>query len=231
MQCADYIFIITSTINTPLGLISNDTRFSQTLETIISIKSHVKNSIILLIDNSTQPLNQLQEKIISDNVDHFLYVGDRKQVIDINRNGIKGAGESYMLLTAFDFIKTNAITGDRVFKISGRYKLSDNFDIAIYDQDYIRNKYVFKIRDYHNNDGIYKPVNDDWFLHTRMWSFSYSLLDDTITMIRKSWHQLMTDNITIEQSIYRNINLDNLVELDIIGSEGFIAPWNTLIKD
>jgi hypothetical protein len=90
---------------------------------------------------------------------------------------------------------------------------------------------VFKTRDYHNNVADYQPTACDWFLHTRMWSFDCTLLDHAINLIKKSWLQLMTDSITIEQSIYRNIDLKSLVELDKIYVEGFIAPWNTLVKD
>jgi dihydrodipicolinate synthase/N-acetylneuraminate lyase len=92
-----------------LGLIPNETRFLQTIESISSIREHIKNVVIILIDNSTQPLTHLQKQIITDNTDYFIYVGDRKSVIDINRYGIKGAVEYYMLITAFDFIITNCL--------------------------------------------------------------------------------------------------------------------------
>jgi hypothetical protein len=215
------VFIVTSTINTPLGLIDPATRYSQTLDTIKSIRDKVKGTI-LFVEKSTIPLSSDQQHLIERSVDHYIYIGDRTEVIYFNSNGIKGAGETYMLLVALDFIKTNNILTDRIFKLSGRYKLSENFNIDIYNKTMI-GQYCFKTRDQHDHSLT--------FLHTRMWSFCISLLDDTRTMLQAAMKTHLIEEITIEEAIYKHINLQKLIELKTINCEGYIAPWNELILD
>lgn len=221
MEHKTYLFIITSTINTPHGMINPETRFQQTLETIESIRMKVPNSTILLVENSTE-LPREAETIIKTFVDHYIYIGDRRDVITLNRDGVKGAGEAYMLLVAFDYIKSNNIKSNRIFKLSGRYKLSKEFDIEFYNS--MNDNYVFKIRDKHEHQL-------DYFLHTRMWSFGYSILNTTIDMISKSLTMIFEKNITIEESIFKVIDKSKLSEIDRLYCEGYIAPCNELIID
>lgn len=216
-----YLFILTSTINTPHGLIDPEIRFQQTLNSIKSIRDKVSNSIILFVENSTELPPQI-ENVISNLVDHYIYIGKRRDIIQLNRNGVKGGGEAYMLLVAFDYIKTHNIKPKRIFKLSARYRLSNEFDISPYND--MDDNYLFKTRDKHD-------YQKDYFLHTRMWSFGYSLLDETIEMISKSFGTLFTDDITIEECIYKHINKSKLSEINRIYCEGYIAPWNELIID
>jgi len=217
------LFIITSTINTPLGLIDPTTRYLQTLDTIKSVRDKV-NGTIVFVENSTIPLTVDQSQLIKNSVDHYINVGGRTEVMYFNSNGIKGAGETYMLLVALDFIKINKISTDRIFKISGRYKLSENFNIGVYDQT-IADRYCFKTRD----RGKYS--NSLTYLHTRMWSFGSILLEDARAMLQAAMKTHLIDSITIEEAIYKHINLQKLIELETIGCEGYLAPWNTLVLD
>jgi hypothetical protein len=221
MNTQNNIFIITSTINTPLGLISPPKRFQETIGTIQSIRKNFENSIIVMVDNSSNQLESQNYDILKSLVDFFVDVGQRKFCKFINDNGIKGAGECYMLLTAFNLLKKQNLNIDRIYKISGRYKLSDSFDSKQYENTY--GKYCFKTRDV-NHDG-------KTFLHTRMWSFCGSLLDECEKMVQNSYQEHVLKNITIEESIYNNIDLTKLVEYDMIHCEGYIAPWNKLITD
>lgn len=216
-----YLFILTSTINTPHGLIDPETRFQQTIDSINTIKNKVPNSIIMLVENSTELPKQIED-ILLNLVDHYIYIGKRRDIIELNRNGVKGGGEAYMLLVAFDYIKNKNIKAKRIFKLSARYKLSNEFDINSYND--MNDNYLFKTRDKHD-------YQKDYFLHTRMWSFGYSLLDDTIEMISKSFGTLFVENITIEESIFKHINKSKLSEINRIYCEGYIAPWNELIID
>lgn len=217
----NYLFILTSTINTPHGLIDPETRFQQTLDSIKAIRNKVPNSVILFVENSTELPKQIED-ILSNLVDHYIYIGKRRDIIELNRNGVKGGGEAYMLLVAFDYIKNYNIKAKRIFKLSARYKLSDGFNIGLYDN--INDNYLFKTRDKHD-------YQKDYFLHTRMWSFAYSLLDETIEMISKSFGTIFVENITIEESIYKHIDKSKLTEINRIYCEGYIAPWNELIID
>jgi hypothetical protein len=221
MSTQNNIFIITSTIITQSGLISPYDRFLQTIETIDSIRKKLKNSIIILVDNSNLTfIGNESEKLISK-VDYFFNISERKICQFMNKKEIKGAGESYMLLVALNFIKQTNLASKRIFKISGRYKLSDEFDINLYEN--LLGKFCFKKID--------KNEYGKYFLHSRMWSFCNTLLDETIELVKNSFITHTKEDITIEEAIYKNIDLKKTVEFERIYCEGYIAPWNKLIRD
>jgi hypothetical protein len=215
------VFIITSTINTNLGLIHPADRFQQTLNTIDSIRKKIHDSFIILIDNSTNRLEEENYDFLKNSVDMFVNIGERKFCRFINENGVKGAGECYMLLVAFDLLKKQKFSINRIYKISGRYALSDSYEKKQYENLY--GKYCFKTREKNEFGKI--------FLHSRMWSFCGSLIDDAEEFVRQSFREHVFKNITIEEALYNNIDLTKLIEFDKIHCQGYIAPWNILIND
>jgi hypothetical protein len=222
MNTQNNLFIVTSTIVTNHGMISSQDRFLQTIETIESIRKNDKNSKIFLIDNSEIP--EEIKKILSDKVDMFMGIGQRNATKIFNINQMKGAGELYMLLVAIDFLMSNNLKFKRIFKLSGRYKLSDNFDMRFYDD--LGEKFCFKTRE--------KDYNNNFFFHTRMWSVDGNLIEDMKEIIQKSFKMHISNldkNLTIENCIYKNMNFSKLVEVGTIYCEGYIAPWNKLIQD
>lgn len=224
-QNSECIFIVTSTINTSLGLIDPPTRFLQTLETIQSIRNKVENSTILLIESSLTGLQEHVAAKLKNSVDYFLDIGARNCLQLLGKHGVKGGSELYILMTALDFIKINKLHANRIFKLSGRYKLTDEFDYSIYKNSNFKNKYSFRKR------GRYQDQGPDCFLHTRLWSFDSNLLDETYELLSTSLLTSLKENITIEEAIYKHINFDKLVELEKIHCQGYIAPWNQLITE
>jgi hypothetical protein len=221
MNTQNNVFIITSTINTPFGLISVEDRYQQTIATIDSINQKDKNAVIILIDNSTVPLSDAQYNILTANVTYFLDIGSRTPCKLFNKDGVKGAGEAYMLLVGLDLIKNLNLLPKRVFKISGRYKLSNTFDISFYDDIY--GKYIFKTR----TTNEYNATS----LHTRLWSVCGSELADMKNLIAKSFYKHIVDNTTIEEAMFLNIDKTKLLEVEQIHCEGLIAPWSSLINE
>ena len=221
MNTQNNVFIITSTINTQFGLISVEDRYQQTIATIDSIKQKDKNAVIILIDNSSVPLSDVQYNILNANATYFLDIGNRTPCKLLNKDGVKGAGEAYMLLVGLDLIKKLNLLPKRVFKISGRYKISNTFDISFYDNTY--GKYIFKTR----TTNEYNIIS----LHARLWSACGSELTDMKDLIAKSFYQHIVDNTTIEEAMFKNINKTKLLEVEQIHCEGLIAPWNILINE
>lgn len=212
-----YCFIITSTINTSSGEIPINDRFSQTLETISSIRKKVNNSYIILIENS--PLDSSLEQTLSVSVDFYLNISNRSFVKYINKvfnvYGQKGVGEAYMIQVGLDHAKS--LDCERIFKISGRYKLSDTFNISEYQR---YSGYVFRIYD---GDGY----ND---LVTRLWSLSPNLIDNCINSLESTIVSIFNDKLTLEQAMYKSFT-ENIEFVDILHVEGYLAPQNILVKD
>lgn len=221
MQKVDNAAIITSTISTPLGLIPVPDRYQQTLETIDSLRRCIPGVVTVLIDNSIMPLPPQWQHQLQSTSDVFLNVGQRTFCRDVNRLGIKGIGECYMLLVALDLISKHFDVQQRIFKISGRYRLGKNFD---FEQHRVgQGKYCFKTR------GV--DHNDQTFLHTRLWSCCASLQTCMIDFVRRSLQTQVHQDVLVEIAMYACMDLSLLIEYDRIYCEGFIAPSNVWITD
>jgi len=130
--------IITSVISpdsaplnySPIRSIYNDQeRFEQTLETIRSVREHIPNSDICLVECSPDS-EQLKE--FSDSVDFFvnLYPND-----SIRKNPEKGIGEACMILGALGVLEDKGYAN--FFKLTGRYLVNQWFDASLYENDKI----------------------------------------------------------------------------------------------
>jgi hypothetical protein len=107
---------------------SEHERCTQTLETIQSIRERVPQAQIVLIEGGgeTSLLNQLKGA-----VDCFVFVGNSEIVRRFVDGRHKSLGECVLSLIAIpSLLKCNA---EFIFKISGRYRLNDNFSIANWD--------------------------------------------------------------------------------------------------
>lgn len=214
-------WIVTSTINTNWGLIEPQARFEQTIQTLISIRQHDPHSQILLIDNSNQGVNIDQYQLLSSHSNCVLMVGHRSICQQFNNMGIKGAGEAYMLLVALDALKRSNNTCNRIFKLSGRYSLSNSFDWSIYQDQ--QQKFCFK-----------KLETNEWgqpFLHSRLWSSCGTLQAHMAQLISRSLCHMLHNNVTLEVALAACIDLTRLTQFDKIHCEGYIAPWNRLVVD
>lgn len=131
------LFIITSVvhINRSIGwtytsirsYYSDEERYSDTLKTIESIRRHVKNSKIVLLEGSR--LSETEEAGFKQNVDYFIdYSNDPLIHEKVNTNK-KGQGEVWKLIKFLTENRELINNFLRIFKISGRYWLSDVFNL------------------------------------------------------------------------------------------------------
>lgn len=180
------IFIITSKIivsNSSLiytdkrSIYTVEQRVSQTLETIDSIKKYFPNTTIILIDNSK--LNYTISNHIKKNVSFFI---DRKYINSIKNidyitdvSPCKGTAEMTQLQIALNFIKSENLHADNIFKISGRYKLV-NFD----KMKFLNNKIIFK----KNNILADRGISDKYY-YTCFYKFPLSFLEKMIFISNK----------------------------------------------
>ena len=211
-----YLFLITSTINSDTGIINNSDRYFQTLDTIKSIKNKVIDPKIIVVDSSTTELSQKQLNDISKEVDAFLVAGEIPSIKNLSKHGLKSHAETELMFIGFDFIKKMKLDNlKRVFKISGRYNLNDNFDISFYDN--LESSFVFK-------QGRLSWKNDNsYILDTRLWSFSIDLLDELVETYKHVYESIQKENLDIEHSIAKHINKDKLIEKNIVGLTGIVA--------
>jgi hypothetical protein len=123
---------------------------------------------------------------------------------------------------------------DRIFKLSGRYQVTDKFDIAKFSNANTKDKYVFKRAQPSWINPVDTGVNT--LLQTRLWSFTPAMLLNTMqlykdiieTMVKLFNEGKYIDN---EHAMSKFIPKDQLVELETVGLQGNIAPNGMMIID
>ena len=226
-----YTFIITSTINTPFGKFSPEERFNQTLETIESIKRKVPNVKILLIDTSPMKFPEIEEELIKSKVDLFKYIEHNIVTEYFNRNWKIGHGEVYLMWDAMRTLRASNMIGKRIFKISGRYRLSDSFDIAAYENPELYNKYVGIINNWDFAQKIYDYDcrKRTTYFETRLWSFCESLFDEYENLIPCIYKFLIDIEPNYEVAHHSLLDHNKIIIFNPIHVEGYTA-YNAEIK-
>jgi hypothetical protein len=140
------IVLITSVCYTPnipftyiatRSVFSHEERFTQLLSTIKSVRDNIPRSYVVLVECSKFDKNELDQ--LKSQVDLFINLIDRPFATSNVFSIYKGSGERYMTLEALkELTEVNLPEIPRyLFKISGRYTLSDEFQYSNYDNDYM----------------------------------------------------------------------------------------------
>jgi len=242
------IVLLTSAVYTNYGIYNPVERIQQTLDTARSAKKYIPGAVVILVDNSkTDVQNDTSAKFeeLIDLVDYYIDNSDDEDIkyfhnnvsnYDIGKNAMEALG----IMKALNYINTNedmqAVIkdADRIFKLSGRYQVTDKFDISKFSNETTTDKYVFKRAQPSWINPQDTGVNT--LLQTRLWSFTPGLLVDTIAMYNKiidTMFALFNQNkyIDNEHAMSKFIPRDRLVELDIVGLQGNIAPNGMMIID
>jgi hypothetical protein len=138
------ITLIPSVIDTPNKPLSyNNTRsvytkqerFEQTKKTIESVKSRIPNNQIMVVECSL--LTEEEKTYFLENTDIFinLYELPDKSYIEKIHSHSKSMGEGTMTIYAFEYLLANNIEYDSLYKLSGRYKLTDKFFYEKYNNN------------------------------------------------------------------------------------------------
>lgn len=219
-----YTFIILSTLNTSLSKFSNVDRFYQTLETIISIRRKIKNCKIIFIDNSILPVEEDKKSAIKNLVDLYHDYEHNLFSVYINENITqtnKGLNELLMLQCSFNKIKEHNLIGKRIFKISARYRLTDNFKIEDYNHEVFDGKYVAKQTRWLFNDGTTDHYK--MFFDTCFWSFCPTLMNDVQRNIQNTFTYMLKNNENIEISYKTNFPEEKCIFVERINIDGFMT--------
>ena len=220
-----YVFVITSILRPKIGIIDFETRYQQTLKTIESIKSKAPGSMIILVDSSPE-LEDDKVQIIKPQVDYFISLSNHSHAQELSSKGLKSPGECYIMVIALDVIRNLALTNvQRVFKITGRAELTENFHIEDYDNPQMEGKYVFKTPVVSWMSPQLKLVD------TRLWSFDYNLLDEADQLVRYAYEETMQGRFDLEHAYYKLLPKDRLFEKDVIGLTCQLASCGTIINE
>lgn len=223
---------------------SEEERFQQTLKTIENVRKKVKNSYIVLFELSSKSISNRHKDILQEKCDLLLELYDDRIIKQLYENIEKRPelityGKSLLetrgLLSTLQVIKNNNMFSDsqRVFKLTGRYLLNDDFNIRDYESKFLENRYVIKKYDYlpeeHEkyNEEILENVyaylyGATGMMVTGLWSFDRLLFNEIVDSLEKSFFYMermiqYTAGTDIEHSLYRFINKKNIINIPNLG--------------
>lgn len=219
-------------------------RFNQTLETIECIRNKVSESYVVLFECSSKPIDEKYKNILKEKADLFLEfykepvlqqiyenLEERPELITYGKSLLETRG----LLNALYTIKQHNLFSDsqRVFKLTGRYLLNDDFDIQDYQSKFLENKYVLKRYEYlleegesfneSNLENVYAYLyGAKGMMITGLWSFDRMLFDDAVEALEKAFKYMekmiqYTAGTDVEHSLYRFIDKKKIIHTQNLG--------------
>ena len=237
-----FLFLVGSALNhfnaEHISAFTTEERFQQTLDTIKSIKDKVPDAYILIYEGSETSIKQEYKDKFIELSDLFIECGDDPYMKSLYENVhrdpnkftfVKSMLECRCLQITLNYMMEHNIFSDatRVFKLSGRYKLNDYFDIEDYKSKFLMNKYVMKYYDYKERfkdmDDIYTTLYGcKGSIVTGLWSFDRFLFNDIFSVLEKSFQYMeraiqMTAGIDIEHSFYHFVDRDKILNVPVLG--------------
>ena len=237
-----FLFLVGSAINhfkeDDLSAFKAEERFQQTLDTIQSIKNKVPDAYILIYEASETSIKEEYKDILREKSDLFLECGNDPYMRTLYENlhndpnkftFVKSMLECRCLELVLEYMMEHNVFSDvtRVFKLSGRYKLNEYFDINDYKTRFLTNKYVMKYYDYEER---FEDMNDVYTtlygckgsVVTGLWSFDRFLFNDIFSVLQRSFQYMeraiqMTAGIDIEHSFYHFIDRDKIINVPVLG--------------
>jgi hypothetical protein len=226
------LFLVSSAIHTKHGVYDAETRLQQTIDTCKSIQSKC-NADIILLDGGEKSLTIEEKKILSDYIYRFYDFTEEDTVKQIqkvdNWDVVKNMIEVVMFGSFFDLMSTTDLKlphYDRIFKMSGRYTLTDEFDHDFHLQQegkiVIRGPYTSQF-----NSTITGGVTLQYM--SRLWSFDSCHLEyirDTYVDMFNHMNERLNNGgyIDIEHLLYHHLHHTLIVTPKRIGVQGNIAP-------
>ena len=221
-------FVIPSTIDisrdslnysTTRTIYSTEDRLRQTIKSIESIREKVPGAHIFLSEGGK---TDFKEQLASL-VDHYMYLGNENVVRSAVDSKLKNLGEMEILLRTFPLTASYDFT----FKLSGRYWLSEDFDLANYDSEHMN----FKNYVPHRTDFPFGPSSYIKGSHsTRLFSVPKSLHPELMDELNRILPDIKSGSV-IEKTIGKYIKGKYFFYIRQLGCAGFIAVNGDEIRE
>lgn len=203
------LFIVTSALNSFRSVIPLETRYEQTLETLESIRNKVPDSIIVLAESSPDPVPDHMLQVLSGKVDYLLINSNVPDIMQLGKQGLQSPAEAYSLFVTLDIIEKLNLSGvERVFKLTGRGVLTDDFHIEDHKSS---GKYLFKNR---VESWMSKDIQ---LVDTRIFSFCQSLVPETKEMMKTIVNLSLQTGRDLEHCVFELLDKEKLEERSVMG--------------
>lgn len=226
-----YTVIMISTINSLYGVFPPEVRFQHTLESIESVRRHIPNAKIVFVDNSNEPIKAEWVKMLEDRVEVFHQVRHNLFSYIANiRVATKSESEANMMFEAFNVVRRHKLFGKRIFKISGRYKISDTFNIKDYEDPKFTDKYAFVVTQMSSSEDNWMTSRRAMWLEQALISFSPANLDEFQNVLFGALGHMRRTFDCIEETLFYYIPHEKIVAIDKAHIEGLKAEGNGVVS-
>lgn len=211
------------------SLYSDRERLEQTFETIDSIDKYCPNNIKYLFDCSPNlPSNEYFDLLRSKNV-NVVYVGQDSEVKKYSEMGKKSVAESIGFSLFLDWYKINKVETQRIYKISGRYKLNHNF---ILNNLMFKDSFVFLASiESHLPKEKQIEAGVERLYSTRLFHLDYNYLEILHEKLQYIINDCKIHDLNVEHSYYKNLHTQNIVELEKIGVTGNTSAYGIGVEE
>lgn len=221
------LFIVTSALHANIGIVNDEDRYKQTIQTLQNLREKVPNAIVIFSDGSSRQVEDEKFKEIAKYVNGIAPWTFDPDVFAMASSGRKSEAEIIMLFKMLVSLKQNPDlmkmmhSVKRIFKYSARSLLDDDFDINEYDNLY--GKYVFKkaLPSWMPEERK-RNITDHLYI-TRMYSFCPSLIDNYMQTLQLILNNVIQHGIDTEHSHYLCLDKRHVVEFDRVKCSGIVA--------
>jgi len=211
------VFLVTSTLApsddalsyTPLrSIYGADERLEQTCLGLDSVREHVPGAFVVLLENSAVTDRAADE--LARRVDWLLSFDADPLAAALRDGQHKGAAEAFMLASAM--VALRATDYPLLLKLSGRYQLSDRFDLSCFP-----------------TSGFGVHISGG-FPSTRLYSVAKDSEQRYIRQLRRAlW--LTSRGCSVERALFSDVPPQTIRFLDVVGVKGFVAPSGIAINE
>jgi hypothetical protein len=237
-QMIRHCFVVTSAVNSKFGIYNAEERLAQTVITLQNIRFRVPDAKIIVMECAGTALTQAQSDTLEQNCDLLLDFSQDPDVLAIyqsdNWDVVKNSTEIMCFARALRICRDDGdFAGyDRIHKMSGRYVLNDDFDLAVYE----KHKDRIVIGPKHQSQFPFQVTGIELQYMARLWSWPASQLDTVIKVYEDSLSYIgervsQGGYADIEHVLYKFLPVDLVQEIPLLGVEGFIAPNGVPIKN
>ena len=237
-----YAFLITSAVNTKFGVYSNEERLGQTLATISGVRKNVPDAKIIVLEMGAIPLTAEQSMAITGLADNLITFSDDPAVTGLyhstdNWDVVKNVTEVMCFQNALKklYVETTVLHDvQRIFKLSGRYLLNDNFDIGFYDA--YANENMIVVGKSRSSQFPFAATGVERQYMSRLWSWPSKLTPEVITGYNQGleymYQRLAAGGyVDIEHVLYKFLDPAKVLEKDVLGLHGNIGPNGAAVAD
>jgi len=234
------LFILTSAINTRFGAYKPDVRLQQTLDSIASIKARCPEAKVCVVEMAGVPLEEDQARQLQAQANYFFDFSRDEAVKSIyesteNWDWVKNTTEVMCFANVLTELQLQGITKefDRIFKMSGRYCLTDDFPTVDYDT--VADRIVILER----KGSQFRPEvtgGKQFQYMSRLWSWPADQTQAVVDSYNEGFSAMAVrinegGYFDIEHMLFAYLPAELVKEIPRVGLRGLLGPNGAAIED